>query len=73
MTSVPYWDGRCGLTFAGAVDFEARLEEFLDANAAGAFLPRGFVLDELTLAKCAAKYLAHVDAASAAGVVIAHE
>lgn len=56
VSSVPYWDGRCGVKFAGADDFEEKLKLFTDAI--GTFKPREYILENLTLENCAEKYLA---------------
>lgn len=55
VSSVPYWDDRCGSKFTGAEDFEKSLEVFL--NAIGSFKPRDYIMENLTLEKCAEKYL----------------
>lgn len=67
VTSVPYWDGRCGLTFRDAASFGDRLDEFFDAVRTGCFDPRAYILEHLTLERCAADYLTHVRAASDLG------
>jgi hypothetical protein len=54
-TSVPFFDHRCGLTFTGVPDFDSRLDEFLRRRTGLA--PRTYVLENLTLAGCAQKYL----------------
>ena len=56
-TSVPYFDERCGRTFETYVDFEDRLDDFLEALNAGTLRPRDYVLDELTIEKCSQRYL----------------
>lgn len=61
VTSVPYWDARCGLTFADAAWFGDRLDEFLSALDAGRFSPRSYILENLTLERAARAYLAHVE------------
>jgi glycosyltransferase involved in cell wall biosynthesis len=55
VSSVPYWDGRCGIKFTGADDFEKQLETFL--SDLDKFKPRGYIMENLTLEKCAEKYL----------------
>lgn len=55
VTSVPYWDARCGVKFDGAVDFEAKLKEF--QSRLNGFHPRDYILENLTLEKCAERYL----------------
>lgn len=56
-TSVPYFDARCGERFAGAEDFEEKLSIFLSRIAASAYRPREYVLENLTLAGSAKRYL----------------
>jgi glycosyltransferase involved in cell wall biosynthesis len=56
-TSVPFFDRRCGLTFRGPADLPDRLTEFLDLAARGAFAPRDYVTEHLTLEKCSANFL----------------
>jgi hypothetical protein len=56
-TSVPFFDGRCGRTFRGLSEFPERLTEFLDLAASGAFAPRAYVTERLTLEKCSAHFL----------------
>lgn len=57
VTSVPYWDERCGVKFKDIDQFPDRLAEFLDRQAASDFSPRNFILENLTLEKCAARYV----------------
>lgn len=57
VTSVPYWDDRCGRTFRDFNEFPVKLEEFLDKLRAGEFVPREYILENLTLEKCARRYL----------------
>jgi hypothetical protein len=54
VSAVPYWDERCGLKFSGAVDFEAQLLAFLQYKK---FKPEAYILENLSLEKCAEKYL----------------
>jgi glycosyltransferase involved in cell wall biosynthesis len=56
-TSVPFFDERCGRTFTGYPDFEERLDEFLEALKGGELAPRDYILENLTLEKCARNYL----------------
>ena len=60
VTSVPYWDERCGVTFRNAAEFQARWNLFWDGYRAGEFDPRAYVLETLTLAACARRYVAFV-------------
>jgi hypothetical protein len=57
VTSVPYWDERCGRTFADFPDFPCAFEEFWHDVLAGVFKPREFILDNLTLEACARRYI----------------
>jgi hypothetical protein len=56
-TSVPYFDERCGRTFADISEFPDRLSEFWEEFVAGAFRPREYILENLTLEKCAKDFL----------------
>lgn len=56
-SSVPYWDARCGERFATVDEFGVRLQAFIDNARAGLYRPREFVLDGLTLAQCARRYV----------------
>ena len=58
VSSVPYWDARCGMKFTSAEDFEARVDEFIRKR--NDYDPRGYILENLTLEKCAARYLEFV-------------
>jgi len=55
VSSVPYWDERCGIKFTGVEDFEGNLEIFL--SRMGSFKPRDYIMENLTLEKCAEQYL----------------
>jgi glycosyltransferase involved in cell wall biosynthesis len=55
VSSVPYWDERCGMKFADVVDFEKKLMPFI--NNLNRFKPRDYVTENLTLEKCAEAYL----------------
>lgn len=57
VSSVPYWDQRCGLKFANAEQFEQKLPIFMQKLNVGAFSPRAYILENLTLEMCAKKYL----------------
>lgn len=67
VSSVPYWDSRCGLRFAGLKDFESALEQFVARLDSNSFNPREFILENLTLEKCAADYVATARQVSATG------
>lgn len=59
VTSVPYWDGRCGEKFQAAEDFPEALSKFTAGYDNGRYSPRDFILANLTLEKCALEYLRH--------------
>lgn len=61
VTSVPYWDERCGERFSDASDFEAAWDCFWDKVQGGGYAPRDYILDHLTLENCAKQYVGHVD------------
>lgn len=57
VSSVPYWNDYCGIKFSNVEEFPLKLEEFLDKFASLQFTPRNYILENLTLEKCAAHYL----------------
>ncbi len=56
-TSVPYFDERCGFRFQNVSQFSEQLDEFWDELQTGSFKPRDYILENLTLEKCAEAYL----------------
>lgn len=62
VSAVPYWDKRCGIKFKDKSDFPDKLEEFLYKLKGTAFAPRDYILELLTLEKCADQYIQHVRA-----------
>jgi len=56
-TSVPYFDDRCGERFEGLRDFDEKLSMFMEKIDASAYSPRDFVMENLTLRRCAAQFL----------------
>lgn len=62
VTSVPYWDERCGETFNHKSKLFGVLNEFLEKIRANVYEPRSFILQNLTLEHCAAQYLEHISA-----------
>ncbi len=56
VSSVPYWDDRCGMKFVDAAGFKSGWDGFWTRVRAGSFTPRDYVLDELTLEKRALQY-----------------
>lgn len=61
VSSVPYWDERCGDKFIDAGDFVNRLDLFFDAVDGGVYRPRDYIVENLTLEKCASRYLKLVE------------
>lgn len=57
VSSVPYWDKRCGVRFTDIEDFEEKFEEFLRRQWEQEFCPREYILENLTLKKCAQQYV----------------
>jgi hypothetical protein len=58
VSSVPYWDDRCGMRFPDLPGFESSWGPFWEAAQAARFAPRDYILENLTLEKCAAEYCA---------------
>ena len=57
VSSVPYWDERCGIRFGSPEEFQALWSLFWSSVSACHFNPRDFILENLTLESCARKYL----------------
>lgn len=57
VSSVPYWDERCGLKFNSIEYFPNALNNFNIKLAKDEFHPREYILENLTLEICAKKYL----------------
>ncbi|WP_206539311.1 glycosyltransferase [Aurantiacibacter luteus] len=57
VSSVPYFDERCGDRFASIGDFDRKLDIFLAALETGTYDPRSYVLENLTLEICARRYV----------------
>ena len=57
VSSVPYWDVKCGMKFKDYVEFESYFNFFFEKVKAKLFSPRKFIMDNLTLEKCAEKYV----------------
>jgi hypothetical protein len=56
VSSVPYWDERCGLKFNDEINFEIQLITFLKLKNQKAFHPRQYILENLTIEECAKEY-----------------
>ncbi|ARV61246.1 glycosyltransferase [Nostocales cyanobacterium HT-58-2] len=61
VSSVPYWDSRCGVKFKDMSEFPVKLEEFLDKLNTQQFAPRDYIIENLSLEKCASNYLEILD------------
>ncbi|GAB2983604.1 glycosyltransferase [Mucilaginibacter puniceus] len=55
VSSVPYWDNRCGMKFTDISQFKTNLTGFLINR--DSFKPRDYILENLTLEICAQKYV----------------
>jgi hypothetical protein len=56
-TSVPYFDDRCGERFKGPENLDVKLALFMGKIEASVYSPRDFVMENLTLKRCAAQFL----------------
>ena len=56
-TSVPFFDERCGATFAALPQFNEAIGRFLDSRHLCRFDPRAYILETLTLDRCARNYI----------------
>ena len=57
VTSVPYWDVRCGSKFKDINSFSTALDRFLEHLSDKKYIPRDYILENLTLELSALKYL----------------
>lgn len=64
VSSVPYFDERCGEKFANFEQFESIFPGFFDRAGSNYYKPRDYILENLTLEKSAKQYLDHVRACS---------
>jgi hypothetical protein len=64
VSSVPYWDRRCGGTFASIGQFDEAWDRFWGEFQSRRYAPRDYILDNLTLEKCARLYLDQVRSVS---------
>jgi hypothetical protein len=64
VSSVPYWDDRCGIKFAAVEQFDDAWHRFWDEFQSGHYDPRAYILENLTLEKCARQYLLQVRSVS---------
>ena len=54
-TTIPYWDETCGEYFYEHVEFEKNFERFLNNIEENKYKPREFILNNLSVVKCASK------------------
>lgn len=57
VSSVPYWDDRCGMKFGNTSEFTMQVGKFWEGIQARSFKPRDYILENLTFEKCAGKYV----------------
>jgi hypothetical protein len=57
VSSVPYWDERCGTKFRDLGEFKVKLGDFWHQVQSSQFAPREYILENLTLEKCAQQYV----------------
>jgi hypothetical protein len=72
VSSVPYWDERCGMKFEDAEEFRASFGTFLERLQDGAFSPRDYITENLTLEVCARCYAEIVEETKAQVKTKAH-
>ena len=63
-SSVPFFDTRCGRKFRHMAEFGTALDQFLDALGREDFVPRDFILENLTVEKCSRHFLDLLDEAA---------
>jgi glycosyltransferase involved in cell wall biosynthesis len=61
VTSVPFWDERCGIKFKGGMDLLPAFDRFWFGVEAGLYAPREMILEKFTLEERAKAYLEFVD------------
>ena len=57
VSSVPYWEERCGMRFRDFSEFESSFNSFFQMVNKNEFSPREYILENLTLENCAEKYI----------------
>ena len=57
VTSVPYWDERCGRRFSDTDAFLEGWSAFFEKVRSSLFQPRDYILENLTLETCAQRYV----------------
>jgi hypothetical protein len=66
VSSMPYWDERCGVKFTGPPDLIGAFDFFWKGIEAGAFAPRRMIVEKLTLEGQAQAYVGLADRYAAA-------
>jgi glycosyltransferase involved in cell wall biosynthesis len=61
VTSVPYWDSRCGRRFSNLDEFNIEWPRFWDETKQNRYFPRDYVVENLRLEKCAQDYVRIVE------------
>lgn len=56
VSSVPYWNDSCGLKFKNLEEFESNLLKFKESVNSNVYKPREFIIQNLSLEKCALEY-----------------
>src|SRR5205814_1926052 len=57
VSSMPYWDERCGVKFATMDEFSSAFDRFWHGVETGAYAPRQMIVDHFTLEQRARAYL----------------
>lgn len=57
VTSVPYWDDRCGVKFRTGTEIAPAFDTFWRGVEGGVYCPRQMIVENLTLERCASKYV----------------
>jgi hypothetical protein len=64
-SSVPYFDKRCGMKFNDITEFKTLVDAFFTSVNNGNFSPREYVLEHLTIERCAQRYYEILDEVAA--------
>lgn len=56
-SSVPFFDERCGRRFADYPEFERTIGAFIEGMHSGAYAPRDYIMENLTLEKCSNNFV----------------
>lgn len=61
VSSVPYWDERCGMRFREFSELPKWFDLFWNSVIESKYQPRSFIMENLTLQKCAKEYATHYE------------